>query len=96
VLPTCPCARTFHVPPHLRRVLNCIVLAVSQLLENSPHDFFWGGGWDASGANHLGRLLMRVREQLLTELPDAAAASAAAAGHRPAEPHPPPQRLASV
>lgn len=70
------------------------MLALSQLLENSPHDFFWGGGWDASGANHLGRLLMRVREQLLTEFPDAA--MAAAAGHRPAEPHPPPQHLASV
>ena len=35
------------------------------LVEASPHDFFWGRGVDNSGANHLGMLLMRVRDELL-------------------------------
>lgn len=46
------------------------------LVEASPQDFFWGRGVDGTGANHLGVLLMRVRDGLLrgnvsaeTELP---------------------------
>ena len=35
------------------------------LVEASPHDFFWGRGVDGSGFNHLGILLMSVREELL-------------------------------
>ncbi len=35
------------------------------LVEASPHDFFWGRGVDGSGFNHLGMLLMSVREELL-------------------------------
>ena len=34
------------------------------LVEASPHDFFWGAGWDGSGQNMLGRLLSRVRSEL--------------------------------
>ena len=34
------------------------------LVEASPHDFFWGGGVDGSGENHLGMILMSVREEL--------------------------------
>lgn len=49
-----------------------------QLLENSPHDFFWGGGWDASGHNHLGRLLMELREQLLRQVNQTAVSQHAA------------------
>jgi hypothetical protein len=30
------------------------------LLETSPHDMYWGVGYDRRGANHLGRLLMKV------------------------------------
>ncbi len=63
----------------------------SQLVESSPHDFFWGSGWDHSGHNHLGRLLMLVREQLLREFPDeaprpATPAASAAGGRETAEP----------
>lgn len=41
------------------------------LVESSPHDFFWGRGVDHTGSNHLGALLMRVRTELLasTSLP---------------------------
>ena len=35
------------------------------LVEAAPHDFFWGRGVDNSGSNHLGVLLMRVRNELL-------------------------------
>ena len=37
------------------------------LVEASPHDFFWGRGVDGSGFNHLGMLLMSVREEQLRE-----------------------------
>ena len=36
----------------------------SMLTESSPHDFFWGRGFNGQGANMLGKLLMRVRSEL--------------------------------
>ncbi|WIA34857.1 hypothetical protein OEZ86_013155 [Tetradesmus obliquus] len=35
------------------------------LVESSPHDRYWGQGYDRSGQNHLGQLLMQVRADLL-------------------------------
>ena len=37
------------------------------LQESSPSDFFWAKGLDGTGFNHLGRLLMQVREELLQQ-----------------------------
>jgi len=37
----------------------------NMIVEDSPHDFFWGVGVDGSGTNHLGKMLMSVRESLL-------------------------------
>ena len=37
------------------------------LQESSPSDFFWAKGIDGSGSNHLGRLLMQIRDELLAE-----------------------------
>eukprot|EP00271_Cylindrocystis_brebissonii_P013681 TRINITY_DN3379_c0_g1_i1.p1 TRINITY_DN3379_c0_g1~~TRINITY_DN3379_c0_g1_i1.p1 ORF type:complete len:283 (-),score=32.35 TRINITY_DN3379_c0_g1_i1:204-1052(-) len=34
------------------------------LVEASPHDFFWGSGRTGGGKNHLGRLLMKIRDEL--------------------------------
>jgi ribA/ribD-fused uncharacterized protein len=34
------------------------------LIENSPHDSYWGCGRDGKGENRLGVILMRVREDL--------------------------------
>ncbi|ESQ77260.1 hypothetical protein ABAC402_02320 [Asticcacaulis sp. AC402] len=34
------------------------------IIENAPGDYFWGGGQDGSGLNHLGRILMNVRRHL--------------------------------
>ncbi len=36
------------------------------LVEDSPRDPFWGRGSDSKGANHLGQLLMHVRDELRT------------------------------
>ncbi len=44
-----------------------------ELVEASPHDFFWGRGVDGSGCNHLGTLLMSVRQELLSQSPPPAA-----------------------
>ena len=46
-----------------------------ELVEASPHDFFWGRGVDGSGCNHLGTLLMSVRQELLSQAPLAASVS---------------------
>jgi ribA/ribD-fused uncharacterized protein len=37
------------------------------LVENSPHDRYWGQGYDGLGQNHLGQLLMQVRQELLSQ-----------------------------
>lgn len=37
------------------------------LVEASPHDYYWGRGFDGSGQNMLGRLLMELRGELLAE-----------------------------
>ncbi len=38
--------------------------ADADLIEDSTRDYFWGIGEDGSGANHLGRLLMKIRSEL--------------------------------
>jgi N-glycosidase YbiA len=38
--------------------------ADNEIIENSPNDHFWGGGQDGAGQNKLGKILMRVRDQL--------------------------------
>jgi N-glycosidase YbiA len=37
------------------------------IVENSPTDYFWGCGVDKTGHNHLGRILMSVREEIHQE-----------------------------
>lgn len=34
------------------------------LVEDSPNDYFWGCGANRTGLNHLGKILMNVREEL--------------------------------
>ena len=50
--------------------LRGILLATTgtEIIEDSPVDYFWGCGVDRSGQNHLGQILMQVREEMRTEL----------------------------
>lgn len=43
-----------------RRAL--LATGTKQIIESSPHDYFWGCGWNKTGANWLGHLLMKIRE----------------------------------
>jgi diaminohydroxyphosphoribosylaminopyrimidine deaminase/5-amino-6-(5-phosphoribosylamino)uracil reductase len=43
-----------------RRAL--IATGSKQIVESSPHDYFWGCGWNRTGANWLGLLLMKIRD----------------------------------
>jgi N-glycosidase YbiA len=38
------------------------------LVENSPTDYFWGCGAKTTGQNHLGKILMNVREEIRQSL----------------------------
>lgn len=51
--------------PELRALL--LSTGTYELVENSPHDAFWGAGPHGRGQNMLGRLLMRVRAELQFE-----------------------------
>ncbi|XP_020243908.1 riboflavin biosynthesis protein PYRR, chloroplastic isoform X1 [Asparagus officinalis] len=55
----------FSTYPHLNAMLRST--AGSVLVEASPHDLFWGGGRDGEGLNYLGRLLMKLRSEILEE-----------------------------
>jgi N-glycosidase YbiA len=37
----------------------------SEIVEDSPVDYFWGCGIDRTGQNHLGQILMQVRANLI-------------------------------
>ncbi|KAG2454456.1 hypothetical protein HYH02_001475 [Chlamydomonas schloesseri] len=47
-----------------------------ELVEASPHDYFWGAGYERTGQNKLGRLLMQVRDELLSEYDTAVSCAA--------------------
>ncbi len=38
-----------------------------ELVEHSPHDSYWGDGPNRRGQNHLGKLLMKIRELIPTD-----------------------------
>jgi predicted NAD-dependent protein-ADP-ribosyltransferase YbiA (DUF1768 family) len=43
----------------------------AEIIEDSPKDSFWGRGPDWKGKNHLGRLWMKLRAELLVQAPAA-------------------------
>lgn len=42
-------------------------VACLELVEASPHDYYWGAGYERTGQNKLGQLLMEVRDELLAD-----------------------------
>jgi ribA/ribD-fused uncharacterized protein len=36
-----------------------------KIVENNPNDDFWGNGRDGNGRNNTGKILMKIREELL-------------------------------
>jgi ribA/ribD-fused uncharacterized protein len=38
------------------------------IIENSPTDAYWGCGADGCGQNHLGKILMRIRQEIRESL----------------------------
>jgi ribA/ribD-fused uncharacterized protein len=48
------------------REIQQILIATGDrlLIEDSPVDYFWGCGADRTGENHLGQILMQVRDEL--------------------------------
>lgn len=46
-----------------------------ELVEASPNDYFWGAGYERTGQNKLGQLLMQVRDELLQEISTSACES---------------------
>jgi ribA/ribD-fused uncharacterized protein len=36
----------------------------ASIVENAPMDYYWGGGFDGTGLNKLGKILMKVRSEL--------------------------------
>lgn len=38
-----------------------------EIVENAPHDYYWGCGADGSGKNRLGKILMETRSILRSE-----------------------------
>ncbi len=54
--------KKFLAHPDIREIL--LSTGDQLLVENSPNDYFWGCGENKTGQNHLGQILMTVREEL--------------------------------
>lgn len=39
-----------------------------QIIENSPYDDFWGIGPENNGQNHLGKVWMKLRDELILNI----------------------------
>lgn len=50
----------------MHRDLRELLLATGdeELIEHSKSDFYWGCGWDGTGENRLGKILMKIRSAL--------------------------------
>lgn len=55
----------FSTYPNLKSLLCSTAGCI--LVEASPHDLFWGGGREGEGLNYLGRLLMKLRSEIMEE-----------------------------
>ncbi len=54
--------KKFLTHPEIQEIL--LATGETLIVEDSPTDYFWGCGADKTGKNHLGKILMRVRQQI--------------------------------
>ena len=54
--------KKFGTHPAVRELL--LATGDEELIENAPNDYYWGCGRTGTGQNKLGKILMRVREEL--------------------------------
>ncbi|HTI61788.1 NADAR family protein [Mucilaginibacter sp.] len=52
--------KKFQTHTGIRNIL--IETGTDEIIENSPNDYYWGGGTDGTGENNLGKILMDVRK----------------------------------
>lgn len=50
-----------------RKLLLSTAQNGATIVETAPHDYFWGRGMDGTGYNMLGKLLMKVRDEIIRE-----------------------------
>jgi ribA/ribD-fused uncharacterized protein len=55
----------FKQHPDVRRLL--MDTGTAEIIYSEANDPFWGAGPNGQGSNHLGRVLMQVRDQLRDE-----------------------------
>ena len=53
-----------------RQLLLSTAKIGAMIVETAPHDYFWGRGMDNTGYNMLGKLLMKVRDEIVKEEED--------------------------
>lgn len=58
---------------HARLCQQLLATGSARLVEHTRRDAYWGDGGDGRGQNHLGRLLMQLRDQFRKEAADAPA-----------------------
>ncbi|MGB0562929.1 MAG: NADAR family protein, partial [Spirulinaceae cyanobacterium] len=54
----------FQTHDNIRTIL--LATGTEEIVENAPHDYYWGCGQDGTGKNRLGYILMQVRDELTT------------------------------
>lgn len=54
--------KKFQTYPNLKELL--LSTKDAEIIENTPHDSYWGNGSDGKGKNMLGKILMKIRTEL--------------------------------
>ncbi len=58
----CAVMKKFETHSDIRKLLAAT--GDEELIENSKSDFYWGCGWNRTGENRLGEILMEIRTRL--------------------------------
>jgi ribA/ribD-fused uncharacterized protein len=58
----CGVLRKFQTNEEIRQIL--LSTGDEQIIEEAPHEEYWGSGKDGNGKNRMGQILMAVRQEL--------------------------------